>query len=126
MEEGTELAAIKGAISGADRIIFLGFAFHRQNVELLAAKTKSNVEILGTAFGISTNDRSVIEDELQDKLKVRSVVGGRNISLPDMKCDKLFKEYWRTITAGPGDSQSIDLPVRPATGDPFAGIFANG
>lgn len=42
---------IEGAFSGADRILFLGFGYHRQNIELLSNDCQPHVQILGTSLG---------------------------------------------------------------------------
>jgi len=99
VEEGTELEAIRSAVSKADRIIFLGFAFHRQNVELLAKKVQGHTEIVATALGISKSDRSVIEDELERAFAFDGILNEHRIVLAETTCDQFFRDYWRTLRA---------------------------
>jgi hypothetical protein len=98
VEEGSELDAIKVDLADADRIIFIGFAFHRQNVELLSTPVRANTEIVATALNISKSDQEVIEQELMEAFQIQPSVEGR-VKLANMECKQFFKEYWRTLTA---------------------------
>jgi hypothetical protein len=101
VEEGEALELIRAAVSDAERIIFLGFAFHRQNVELIAAKAPDNAEIVATAFQVSRSDRDVIEDELARAFEFEGMMSAERVELADLPCAKFFEEYWRTLTADP-------------------------
>ncbi|KHK92916.1 hypothetical protein [Novosphingobium malaysiense] len=116
VEEGEELAAMRATMAGADRVIFLGFAFHRQNVELLAQQVQDHTEVVATAFGISKSDKAVIDDELQKAFQFQGILNEHRIELADMTCNQFFKEYWRTLTAEKSDSERVEMP------DPYAGI----
>ena len=99
VKDGDELAAMRATIASADRVVFLGFAFHRQNVELLSQKILDHTELLATAYQISQSDKSVIEDELRKAFERELVLNDSRIKLADMKCAQFFKEHWRTLTA---------------------------
>ncbi|MCF8710371.1 hypothetical protein [Rhizorhapis sp. SPR117] len=118
VEEGDELAAMRATIAGGDRVIFLGFAFHRQNVELLAQKMQDHSELVATAYEISKSDKSVIEDELGKAFEHEFMMHDTRIQLADMTCAQFFKEYWRTLTAEKGDHEPFRtddmLPSLPA------------
>lgn len=103
VEEGAELAAMRTAIANADRVVFLGFAFHRQNVELLAQAAQDHSEIVATALGISDSDKSVISNELYKAFEHKFIMHDSRIKLAEMPCSQFFKEYWRTLTAEKGD-----------------------
>lgn len=105
VEEGAELAAMRATIANADRVVFLGFAFHRQNVELLAQKLPDHSELVATAYQISESDKSVIEDELGKAFEHDFVMHDTRIRLADMTCAQFFKEYWRTLTAEKGEHE---------------------
>lgn len=109
VEEGEELAAMRATLANADRIIFLGFAFHRQNVALLAQKLPDHTEIVATAYEISQSDKSVIEDELKKAFEQEFVMQDDRINLANMTCAKLFKEYWRTLTAEKGNHMPYEF-----------------
>ncbi|MEH6717184.1 hypothetical protein [Parasphingorhabdus flavimaris] len=110
VEEGEALAAMRATIAGADRVVFLGFAFHRQNVELLAQKMQSHSELVATAYQISKSDKSVIEDELGKAFEHEFVMHDTRIQLADMTCAQFFREYWRTLTAEKGDHEPFTTP----------------
>ena len=91
---------ISDQISGAERIIFLGFAFHPQNMAILRTKVGLKTEILATSHGTSENDRHVIKESILNTFGFRSEAGTSIIVAPE-KCNELFQNYWRTITAPP-------------------------
>ncbi|WP_454758803.1 hypothetical protein [Caulobacter segnis] len=101
IEEGERLEAMRRAIAGADRIVFLGFAFHRQNVALISADIDDHTEVLATTFGISHSDQQVIEVELSEAFGYPSVSSVERAKMAPMECKDFFKEYWRTLTAAP-------------------------
>lgn len=107
VKEGAELAAIRATMARADRVIFLGFAFHRQNVELLAQKMQDHAEIVATAYKISKSDKSVIDAELGKAFKHEFVLPDNRIQLADMTCATLFREYWRTLTSEKGNHETF-------------------
>ncbi len=96
----SDVAKIRDGMAEARIVLFLGFAFHRLNLELIrplrnANSTLGDVRYFGTAVGISGSDCDVISSEL-------AVLGGakvENIALRnDLKCSKLFQEYWRSLS----------------------------
>jgi hypothetical protein len=122
IEEGAQLEAMKSAIASADRIVFLGFAFHRQNVELLAQKVQGHTEVVATALGISKSDKSVIEEELAKAFAFDGTMNEGRIVLADSTCDKFFKDYWRTLTAEKSDREPFEFPSHlafPQLQNPF-------
>lgn len=100
VHETDEITQIRSMVQQAEIIVFLGFAFHRQNLELIApGKACKAKRIYATAHGISKSDCAVIQDELRDMLMQR----GNKASIEfrnDLKCGGLFNEYWRSLTAG--------------------------
>lgn len=107
-EKTTDVTRMRAILSAADRIAFLGFAFHRLNVELLFPQ---NVELLfpqqehsaltrirrvfATGVGISDPDSRVITEELV-------TLGGLNRSLihiaRNVACAGLFEEFRRSLS----------------------------
>ncbi|WP_339709483.1 hypothetical protein [uncultured Sphingosinicella sp.] len=100
VEEGAVLSEIKKSISQSDRIIFLGFAFHRQNVQILSQEVQDHTEVVATAYGISKSDKFVIANELSKAFNFQGNFNEHRIDLADMTCHQFFKEYWLTLTAG--------------------------
>ena len=99
VEEGEDLRRIRAAVQDAERIVFLGFAFHRQNLDLLAARAMPSAEVLATAYEVSKSDQAVIEQEVATAFELEDSTTERNIELADATCAALFKDYWRTLTA---------------------------
>lgn len=58
---------IKGLMTSAETIVFMGFGYLKQNLELLRPIGTPNVKrILGTAYGLSSADREAVRDKLVD------------------------------------------------------------
>lgn len=95
--ETSNIEAIRALVRDSRRIGFLGFAFHRLNLELLFADAApSAVErVYGTGFGISVHDCDLIEGELSSLLQV-----DRGLIRIDQtcRCTDLFKNYWRSLS----------------------------
>ncbi len=95
----SDISAIQTAFSTAKRIVFLGFAFHRQNIELLFPD-RGNGErmrsccVYATAHGISSADIEVIKEELINRAGLHLPMAIRN----DLKCAQLFSEFWRSLS----------------------------
>ena len=109
LEDDAELGAMREAVSSAERIVFLGFAFHRQNVELISSNVSGIAEFVATAYQISESDKSVIGAELAKAFEVHGPLPQQRIELADMECREFFKQYWRTLTAGPDEDNDYNI-----------------
>lgn len=100
-DDDATLAEIRLQVQEAETIVFLGFAFHELNMNLLSSKMSSKVRrVLGTAAGISTTDvREVVIQHIVEMLKRRANTPVISIN-NQLKCFTLFGEYWRTLTRG--------------------------
>ena len=101
--EGTDpdtsnIELIRNSVSGCDRLIFLGFAFHPMNMSLLSSEGAKSVPKVsyGTALGLSKPDREIIEREVKnlagseiDRVELRN----------DLTCSQLLDEYRRSLTS---------------------------
>ena len=98
--EASDVVAIRNALADARIVLFLGFAFHRQNLNLIRPHQSSHsnpeeVRYFGTAKGISKNDCDVISSELIELGGAkRESIALRN----DLTCSQLFQEYWRSLS----------------------------
>lgn len=94
-ESSSNVTAIRSHIKKADRLVFLGFAFHRLNLDLLSPHTRGVVEPVGrsvfaTALNISHSDIEAIRDQLA----VRRVLSTGHAQIRnDLTCNQLFREY---------------------------------
>ena len=55
VEDSTKIEEIRDAVGTASRIIFLGFHFHPQNMELITPNTQSGAADLGEAYATALN-----------------------------------------------------------------------
>ena len=97
-----QLTAIRIAIAKADRLVFLGFAFHQPNMRLLDPGIRIRAkQIYATAFGMSLNDRQLIEQELQNEWGAHDrdsgIHGKPAITIVDQTCEKFMADYQRTL-----------------------------
>lgn len=74
-------------------IVFLGFAYHPQNMKLLFAPDGEPKQIFGTAYGFSEFDREQIRMELQEMY----TVDHHNVFLSNTMCKDLFHEFSRAF-----------------------------
>jgi hypothetical protein len=97
VEDDKELWAIRSHVQQAETIVFLGFAFHEQNMQLLAPKESVVTKrVFATAIGISDEDVQTVSRDITDMLQ-RTGNLGVNIK-NSLRCNELFGEWWRTLT----------------------------
>jgi hypothetical protein len=110
-QDSSDYIKMTNACMGANRIIFLGFAYHKQNIKLLypssipyypspdwrEAKFTDDIpkfaNIYGTGYEISDNDRIWIQDMFKR-------IDGR-VHQPDISnstCEKFFTDFWYRIS----------------------------
>lgn len=122
VEQESTLFSMQDAIREADCIVFLGFAYHSQNMKLLFGKhavPKKTVPIFGTAVGMSEADTSEVTSLLKDLFpeydpddELDDDPGPFGLRLPrptmlkmnehvvierDMDCGNLFDSYSKSI-----------------------------
>lgn len=98
--KSSEISAIRNNVINADRIVFLGFAYHKLNMKLLmsdipVADSLKVRSCFGTAKGISNSDCEIINAELKDfyKSSIKTVNIHNNLD-----CYHLFKEHRRSLS----------------------------
>jgi hypothetical protein len=98
--ESSDIIKIRRTVFDAKALVFLGFAFHPLNMDLLFGHEAEKAfyeekSVFGTALGSSSSDTKIISWDLAGRYKCDSgSVGLRN----DLRCDALFKEYSRTLS----------------------------
>lgn len=81
-----------------ERLVFLGFAFHRLNMELLAAdpingyENPLTIDCYATAFETAKSDQDSIHSSIQHLYQ-----GSININIENISCAKLFADYSRSL-----------------------------
>lgn len=98
-ENNTSINLITNLLQGAEKIVFLGFAFHPQNLELLKSKVSESSQIFGTSLGLSEMDKSSIKNDLRRNFDIDDSLQSRRISLLDMRCSQFFETCARTLTS---------------------------
>jgi hypothetical protein len=99
--------AIKALVRQTETLIFLGFAFYDQNMELLgenvtkAEKTSDIRRVYATTFGMSASDVQVARTQIGYLLKGRPPKERDDYSVQTFSgtCHSLFAEYWKSLTA---------------------------
>lgn len=90
-------------IAECDQIVFLGFAFHRQNVELLKTTEQGTLRpaILATSYGVSGSDEDVFRERIGTAFwpmgQGKSDALGPMVKFVEGKCSKLIAEHGLSI-----------------------------
>jgi hypothetical protein len=99
--DSSEILNIHDNISKAEKIVFLGFAYHKLNLKLLSLDERDgNIKkgssiCYGTAFGKSDSDCETIKSELNNSY----YTGINKIFINNkLKCADLFYEYERSLS----------------------------
>lgn len=70
IDAGNELLEARDWMRQSEQVIFLGTAYHRQNLELIDPVLPSRISaVLGTSLGISSSDAQVVKDMLPSYLQ---------------------------------------------------------
>ena len=93
-----EMQAIRSLMQ-SPRLVFLGFAFHRMNMDLLlpsVALQNPNItrHVFGTAHGLSANNAISIAEQLA----CRAGASQNNIHIDHLKCNDLLGEYSHNLS----------------------------
>jgi hypothetical protein len=101
--EGTDPGAskileIRKRMGIADRVVFLGFAFHKLNMQLITPEFRddtdnSEVKCFATTSGISYSDQEVIDEQINELYR-----GRIKVNMANMYCGDFFAEYWRSLS----------------------------
>lgn len=100
VDDEPELAALHDQMRRAEKIVFLGFAYHDQNMKLLRPDSGINGKrVYGTAYGMSHGDVDVVRAQIlnffmdSDRLNMKDFIDIRN----DLTCAGLFDQYTRSL-----------------------------
>jgi len=96
-QSSSEILSIRMHMSSAERLVFMGFAFHKLNMQLIKPERDKDhhpQRCYATTFGISQNDKEIIENELLYSLYDYPL----NTSMADLRCKDFFYEFWRGLS----------------------------
>jgi hypothetical protein len=96
-EGNSEIIAIRSRIRQSTKLVFLGFAYHPLNMELLMHEGHQRTDsvrpkdVYGTVFQMSSSDRDKIDEEIKNVLQPRTT------ELVNLKSNKLIQSYGRAL-----------------------------
>jgi len=103
-------------VERADRIIFLGFAYYEQNIDLLFKNKGEQIDTIplsentvcyGTGYQISEDDMPLIRNSL---ILSNKKIKGCYIS--DIKCAQFFRDFWYRLSFKPAQTdQDRTIPL---------------
>lgn len=98
-EDKLTLESMHSLVSSSEKIVFLGFAYHSQNMQLLSPPPyRGNCSILGTGLGISDSELAIVEQEIYTCLKPKS--GAFQATIRNtLTCSELFNQYPRFMSS---------------------------
>jgi hypothetical protein len=94
-DDSSDIIAIRRSMQEAGRFVFLGFAYHRLNMQLLLGdtpKSRMTRRVFGTAYGMSNSDTQLVNESLGNSLNAPSIAVKNELT-----CFKLFHEFSRTL-----------------------------
>jgi hypothetical protein len=91
----SDILAIKKHMEQANRLVFMGFAFHKLNMQLIATEKNrdSQLKCYATTLNISKSDEEVIREQIST-LYHNALIDTR---MANMKCAEFFSEFWRSL-----------------------------
>lgn len=95
--ESSEIKEIRNHLSRMDKLVFLGFAFHKLNMQLIKPDDYEDIHIntptcYATTFGISKSDEGVIRVQINELLD-----SDINIKMTNKTCHEFFSEFWKGL-----------------------------
>lgn len=91
------------AIQNSERVIFLGFGFLEENMDVLDPGLQMRRKPLrGTAYGFSESNRDLVEDQLEGWLADLDMMEGHELRQPsvklhDLTCERFIDQFSRFI-----------------------------
>lgn len=89
----SDIVGIRSALAEANTILFLGFAFHQLNMDLLFPHKRAEgiaTRVYATAHGLSKSDVAIVEKRLA---KLLSIAEGKVAVRSDLTANTIFREY---------------------------------
>lgn len=104
IDDNDSLKAMRNSIANAEIVVFLGFAFHDNNMRLLTTKpdsqTKGGKRLFFTRAGISDADVEITKNKMREmcgaRRKLKNVFDGYEFLSADT-CHTLFNDYRMSI-----------------------------
>jgi len=98
VDDKTILDSIRSEVQRAKVIVFLGFGYHQQNLELIKPYGKTETEsVFGTSKGLSIYDSNLIEKKISG-ITLLDRGSSVRINLSDVTCNELFEKFWKNLS----------------------------
>jgi hypothetical protein len=96
--DSSEIIEIRNVMAETDRLVFVGFAYHKLNMQLISpeqdsGENKSKINCYATTLGISASDKEFITEQIKS-IYQRDI----KIKMSDSTCGNFFNEYWRSLS----------------------------
>lgn len=94
----SDIKEIRKHMANASHLIFLGFAFHKLNMQLIApSRTEEEFNVVrcyATAYGVSDSNKEQITEQITMLYSSRADVG---VKLSSKTCGDFFGDFWRSL-----------------------------
>ena len=94
IEDETTLAAIRKMVGKAEQVVFLGFAFHRQNMDLIRPEGTAAQRVLATLYKVPKNEQFQIARDIH---RMFQKPGEGGLIMHEGTCASLFSDNRRTL-----------------------------
>lgn len=99
--ESGKHSVIETAIADSARLVFLGFAYHDLNMDLLSiseeSKSQKSRDCYGTCYEMSNNDQEITRDKIIRMFNPPEHNRCAKVHLSNCKCREFFNEYWKSL-----------------------------
>lgn len=100
IDDEQSLSEMRTIIATAHQIVFLGFAFHEQNMEILRPGNEAGISrVLATGKGLSDSDCNIVRAQIEWSYRRANGQAPSTNLRNDLTCSGLFDEFWRTLTS---------------------------
>jgi hypothetical protein len=99
IDEGTEIEKVRMNLVKADRLVFLGFGFHQQNLDLLTVPVgseRATLRCYATTEGISLPHWEMIQSSISQALRV-TAPNGFFCGAQKGTCEEFWNEYGAVV-----------------------------
>lgn len=108
--ESDMIKAVQQAVRRAESIVFLGFAYHDQNMRLIDPEfgglSMRPSRAFATTYGLSESDRKYVESEISEMLWGDLLDNVPKVQSASATCHDFFQAFWRSLSAPVTDIKS--------------------
>ena len=94
--DSSNINAIRCSMAKADKVVFIGFAFHKLNMSLISPRSidkRKTPLCYATALGISESDKHVVTNQIRQLYNANL-----QVHISSVSCREFFDEYWRSLS----------------------------